>query len=59
MFRMLQYAAVENAIGLIKSVGQNCFLAKTDVKNAFRSIPICPEDYDLLGICWQGLYYYD
>ena len=35
------------------------FLAKTDVKNAFRLIPIRPEDYDLLGIHWQGLYYYD
>lgn len=33
----------------------NCFLAKTDVKNAFRLVPIRPEDYDLLGIYWQGL----
>ena len=52
-------ATVEDAIRLIKSVDQNCFLAKTDVKNAFRLIPISPEDYDLLGISWQGLYYYD
>lgn len=40
-------------------MGQNYFLAKTDVKNAVRSILIRPEDYDLLGIYWQGLYYYD
>ena len=25
----------------------------------FRLIPIRPEDYDLLGMSWQGLYYYD
>lgn len=55
----VSYATVENAIGLIKSVGPNCFLAKTDVKNAFRIVPIRPEDYDLLGIYWQGQYYYD
>ncbi|CAH3159243.1 unnamed protein product, partial [Porites lobata] len=33
--------------------------AKTDVKNAFRLVPIRPEDYDLLRIYWQGQYYYD
>ena len=49
-YTTVSYATVENAIGLIKSVGPNCFLAKTDVKNAFRLIPIRPEDYDLLGI---------
>ena len=49
-YTTVSYATVENAIGLIKSVDPNCFLAKTDVKNAFRLLPICPEDYDLLGI---------
>ena len=58
-YTSVSYATVEDAIGLIKSVGQNCFLAKTDVKNAFRLIPNHPADYDLLGIYWQGRYYYD
>ncbi|CAH3135465.1 unnamed protein product, partial [Porites lobata] len=58
-YSTVSYATVKNAIGLIKSVGPNCFLAKTDVKNAFRLVPIRPEDYDLLGIYWQGQYYYD
>ena len=44
-YTSVSYATVEDAIGLIKSVGQNCFLAKTDVKNAFRLIPIRPADY--------------
>ena len=35
------------------------FLAKTDIKIAFRIIPILPRDYDLLGFFWQGKYYYD
>ena len=58
-YTSVSYSTVEDAIGLIKSVGQNGFLAKTDVKNAFRSILIRLADYDLLGIYWQGLYYYD
>ena len=49
-YTTVSYATVETAIGLIKSAGPNCVSAKTDVKNAFRLIPIRLEDYDLLGI---------
>ena len=56
---LVSYATVEDAVPFIKSVGSVCFLAKTDIKNAFRIIPINPQDYHLLGICWNGLYYYD
>ena len=38
---------------------QVVFLGKTDVKNAFRIIPIHPDVYGLLGMQWRGLYYYD
>ena len=55
----VSYATVEDAIRFIKTVGPGCFLAKTDIKNAFRIIPIRPDDYNLLGMCWQGLYYFD
>ncbi|XP_062614297.1 uncharacterized protein LOC134276023 [Saccostrea cucullata] len=34
-------------------------MAKTDIEDAFRIIPICPEDYHLLGFSWQGKYYFD
>jgi hypothetical protein len=34
-------------------------LAKTDIQNAFRIIPMCPQDYDLLGIFLQGKFYCD
>ena len=55
----VSYATVEDAIRFIKSVGSGCFLAKTDLKNAFRIIPFNPQDYHLSGIRWNGLYYYD
>jgi len=50
------YATVDDAIRFIKVAGPGCFLAKTDIKNAFRIITICPGDYNLLGMQWQGLY---
>ena len=55
----VKYTTIDEAIQLIKSAGPGCFLAKTDVKNAFRIIPIHPDDYGLLGMQWRGLYYYD
>ena len=58
-FTSVSYATVEDAIHTIRTAGYGCFMAKTDVKNAFRIIPIQPQDYHLLGICWRGLYCYD
>ena len=55
----VSYCRVDDAIALIKSLGQGCFLAKSDIKSAFRIIPIRPQDYPLLGMTWQGKYYYD
>ena len=53
------YANVDDAIRLIRRSGRGCALAKTDIKNAFRLIPVRPSDYNLLGICWRNKYYVD
>ena len=55
----VSYAQIDDAVGLIKQCGRGCFLAKTDIESAFRIIPIHPGDYCLLGMCWEGQYYYD
>ena len=55
----VKYASVGDATKLIKRLGRGCFMAKTDVKSAFRIIPIHPADYPLLGIRWDNLYYFD
>lgn len=34
-------------------------MAKTDIKSAFRIIPIHPTDFELLGMKWDNLFYYD
>ena len=34
-------------------------MAKTDIKNAFRIIPVRPDQRHLLGIKWEGRYYFD
>ena len=55
----VKYATIDETIQLIKNASPGCFLGKTDVKNAFRIIPIHSDDYGLLGMQWRGLYYYD
>ena len=55
----LQYITIDNAIPGILSLGQGCFLAKTDIESAFRLIPLRPSDYELFGMYWEGSYYYD
>lgn len=50
---------IQDAIKSVKSVGRTCYLAKTDIKNAFRIIPVHPDDYPILGICWDNFFYYD
>jgi hypothetical protein len=55
----LQYVSIDDAIEGIMRFGQGCFLAKTDIESAFRLIPVHPDDYELLGMFWDGKYYYD
>lgn len=55
----VSYATIADAIRQIKAAGRGCFIAKTDVKNVFRIIPIRPLDYSLLGMRWRNLYYDD
>lgn len=52
----LQYVRVDDAIAILRSLGPGSFMAKTDLKSAFRLMPIHPEDWNLLGIYWQSQY---
>ena len=40
----LQYVQVDDAIRVLKSLGPGSHIAKTDLKSAFRLIPIHPDD---------------
>ena len=34
-------------------------MSKLDIKSAFRNIPVHMPEWELLGMKWQGLYYFD
>ena len=54
-----KYATIQDAMELVNKVGQGCYLAKADIKSAFRIVPIHPDNYHLMGSIWKGQYYYD
>ena len=46
------------AIDKLQDFGQGSFMAKTDIEAAFTLFPVHPEDWELLGMQWKGLYDY-
>ena len=55
----IKYASVHDAVAIIQSLGRNTELAKLDLKDAYRIVPVHPQDYHLLGISWKGKTYID
>ena len=53
------YSTIDDAVQLIHKQGIRARLAKRDIKSAFRMIPVCYEDRDLLGIFWREKFYID
>jgi hypothetical protein len=50
---------VDDPNHILQSLGKGAFMAKTDLKSAFRLIPIHPDDWNLLGVNWKSRYYVD
>lgn len=44
------YVTVEQAVSMIKP---NAYLAKIDLKNVYRHVPIHPSNYSATGLAWQ------
>ena len=52
----MRYITVDDAI---IQLGPGALLAKIDVRNAFRLLPIHPADRHLLAMEWEGKLYID
>ena len=51
--------SVDNAYAILNLLGTGALISKIDLKNAFRLIPVHPNDWNLLGICWRHKFYID
>ena len=55
----VHYPTISDAVDTLKNLGAGCYMAETDIKSAFRKIPVHALDYPLLGIKWEDHYYFD
>ena len=57
----VRYASFDDAVHMIDELSRvgDVFMAKLDIKSAFRLLPISPLDFDLLGFKFQGDYWVD
>ena len=57
--KTVHYSSIDDAIEIILNLGPNATMAKTDISNAFRIIPIPPHDHAILDIKFNGCFYFD
>jgi hypothetical protein len=55
----VSYETLDTVIHFVQVNGKGALMAKVDIEEAFRIIPIHPNDRHLLGFMFQGNYYFD
>ncbi len=50
----LSYVSIEDAAREIAAYGPGCLLSKVDIKQAYRMVPVHPENRLLLSMEWDG-----
>ena len=55
----VSYTSVDDIISKILQLVWGTLLAKMDIKQAYRNVPVHPEDRLLLGMLWEGKAYVD
>ena len=58
-YASVRYSTIQEAVNLVDKVGPGAYMSKTDVKNAFRVVPLHPDVHNLFVFHWKGLFYYD
>ena len=53
------YSSIDDAATRVTALGPGCMLAKMDIRQAYRNIPVAPEDKYLLGLQWNNHIYID
>ena len=58
----VSYVSIDHLLALVIRMGKGALLlklAKADTKEAYRMLPVHPEDQALLGVQWEGIIYTD
>ena len=55
----LTYVSVDEVVHKVLLLGKRTLLANMDIKYVYRNVPVHPEGWRLLGMCWEGSTYID
>ena len=50
----IAYTSLDDATALIQAAGNGCLLAKVDLQEAYRDVPVHPSDQRFLALQWKG-----
>ena len=53
----VQYSHFDVAVNIVSSLGPGALMSKLDIKSAFCLCPVRHENWELLGIHWEGHYF--
>jgi len=54
----IYYDSFTSVVAKLKESGRGLLLAKLDLRDAYRHIPVFGTDWNLLGFHWMGKFYY-
>ena len=55
----MSYTSLDHAVELAKKMGKGSLLAKLDLREAYRAVPVHPSDQRLLAVSWNSTTYLD
>ncbi|CAJ0924307.1 unnamed protein product [Ranitomeya imitator] len=55
----VQYTSFDVALELLRKFGHNALMAKSDIKSAFRILPVNPDGFNSLGFSFQNRFFFD
>ena len=55
----LRLRGIDWLVDFILEKGRHCLVFKKDLRRAYRQFPIDPKDHNVLGVSYQGKFYFD
>ena len=55
----VSYTSIDDVVEFAQDLGQGCLMAKLDLQEAYRAVPVHPSDQRLLAVTWEGTVYTD
>lgn len=55
----VSYETLDHCVSMVNKFGKDSLIAKADLEDAFRLLPISQSSYGLLGFEWEGQFYFD